>query len=194
MTVRQALDQLGAERLVLRRRGSGTYVAPPPSTYRRLNRLTSFRDEIGVGDADVRTDVKFQGAVVPPEEVRAGLSLKPRQKAVRLLRVRVVEATPAAIQESWLPYSLAPQLAREALVEGSLYRTLRERWGIKLKWAEQTISAAAATGEQADWLGIDAGSPLITINRLAHADDGTPVELAHSWTRPEFPLFTRLET
>jgi GntR family transcriptional regulator len=193
MTVRQALDQLEAEHLVVRRRGSGTYVAQPSSTYRRMNRLGSFRDEMGIGDSEVETEVKFQGAVVPPDDVRGRLGLKPRQKAIRLLRVRLVSGVPAALQESWLPYSLAPQLAREELIGGSLYRTLLERWGVKLKWAEQTISAVAATAEQAAWLGVEEGSPLISITRVAFTDDATPIELAHSWTRPEFPLFARLE-
>lgn len=192
MTVRQALDQLESEHLLVRRRGSGTYVAEPSATYRRMNRLGSFGEEMGV--SEVTTDTKFQGSVVPPDEVRGRLGLKPRQKAVRLLRVRLVSGTPAAVQESWLPYSLAPQLAREELIGGSLYRTLLERWGVKLKWAEQTISAVAATGEHAGWLGVEQGSPLISITRVAFVDDGTPIELAHSWTRPEFPLFARLET
>ncbi|MFC4009309.1 GntR family transcriptional regulator [Nonomuraea purpurea] len=192
MTVRQALDQLEAEHVVVRRRGSGTYVAQPSSTYRRMNRLGSFGEEMGV--SEVSTEMKFQGAVVAPDEVRTRLGLKPRQKATRLLRVRLVSGSPAAVQESWLPYSLAPQLAREELVGGSLYRTLFERWGVKLKWAEQTISAVAADAERAGWLGVAQGSPLIWITRVAFADDGTPIELAHSWTRPEFPLLARLET
>lgn len=190
MTVRQALDQLAADHLVVRRRGSGTYVL---ARSRRLNRLGSFYEEIGLGEKAVRTDVKFQGAVQPSDDIRERLALKPRQKAVRLLRLRMVEGTPAAIQESWLSLSLAPGLAHEKLIGGSLYRTLAERWEIRLRHAEMEISAAAADEQQAEWLGVAAGSPLVTVNRMTFDDQGEPVEFAQSWTRPEFPLVTSLE-
>jgi GntR family transcriptional regulator len=192
MTVRQALDQLAADHIVVRRRGSGTYVSAAPRS-RRLSRLGPFHEEIGLGEEAVRTDVKSQGVAQPPDEVRQHLDLKPDQKAVRLLRLRIVNGTPAAIQESWLSLAIAPGLAREKLVGGSLYRTLAERWGIRLRHAEVAISASAATAEQAEWLGVEVQSPLVKVNRLTLSDQGVAVEFAYSWTRPEFPLVTRLE-
>lgn len=193
MTVRQALDQLVADHVVVRRRGSGTYVSSRAKGSRRLSRLGPFHDEVGIDQRAVRTDVKAQSAVVPPEEVREQLGLKPGQKAVRLVRLRIVERVPAAIQESWLPLTLAPGLARDKLVGGSLYRTLVERWDVRLRYAEVEISAAAADAEQAEWLQVAVGSPLVTTNRLTFGGEGEPVEFAHSWTRAEFPLVVRLE-
>ncbi|MFB9836936.1 GntR family transcriptional regulator [Actinoallomurus acaciae] len=192
MTVRQAIDQLVIDHVVVRRRGSGTYVTSAPR-YRRLNRLAPFRDEIGVGDADVRTEIRERRELVAPPDVAERLLLKEGQKVVRLVRLRTVDGEPAALQESWVPYALAPNLAREDLVEGSLYRTLSERWGVAVKWAEQQISAAAATEEQASLLGVPMGGPLMTIVRLTFSGAESPVELAHSWTRPEYPLLTRLD-
>lgn len=193
MTVRQALDQLASDHVVVRRRGSGTYVSATPVHSRRLSRLGPFHEEVGLGEKAVRTDVKFQGAVQPPDDVRQRLELKPRQKAVRLLRLRLVDRTPAAIQESWLALSLAPGLARERLLGGSLYRTLAERWDVRLRYADVEISAAAADEQQAEWLGVSVGSPLVSVNRRTYGDGSAPVEFARSWTRPEFPLVTRLE-
>jgi GntR family transcriptional regulator len=192
MTVRQAIDRLVGEHVVVRRRGSGTYVTAS-SRYRRLNKLGAFADEIGLGDADIRTEVRDAAALSPPDEVASRLGLKAGQQVVRLLRLRLVDGAPAALQESWLPYALAPDLAREPLLDGSLYRTLADRWGVQVKWAEQEISAAAATADQAELLRVPAGSPLVTIVRLTFAGAEHPVELAHSWTRPEFPLVTRLD-
>lgn len=194
MTVRQALGRLETGHLVVRRRGSGTYVAQPRSMYRRVNRLASFHEDLDVAETTVTTEMHAQQVAVPGEEVRRRLGLKQGQKAIRLFRSRLLDGRVAAIQDSWLPYAAAPGLARESLVGGSLYRTLRERYGITPSWAEQAITASAATEEQAGWLGVAPGSPLIFITRLTYPDGPDPVEFVHSWTRPEFPLLIRLES
>jgi GntR family transcriptional regulator len=194
MTVRQAIGRLETEHLVVRRRGSGTYVAPPRSMYRRVNRLASFHEDLDVAEMAVTTRMHVQEVAVPGDEVRHRLKLKPRQNAIRLFRSRLLDQRVAAIQDSWLPYTVAPGLAREPLIGGSLYRTLRERYGIAPSRAEQEITATAATAEQAEWLGVTRGSPLIAITRVTYADGPDPLELAHSWTRPEFPLLIRLES
>jgi GntR family transcriptional regulator len=193
MTVRQALDRLADEHMLVRRRGAGTFVAPQGKSYRRLNRLSPFRHEVGVGNAKVETVVHERESAPPPEEVRQRLGLKPRAAAVRLLRVRIVDGVPAAIQESWVPYAVAPMLARVDLVDGSLYQTLRDLHGVEVRWADQEISAAAADPQQAAWLDVPVGSPLMKITRTTHGPSSRPVEFAHSWTLPRFPLFIRLE-
>jgi GntR family transcriptional regulator len=177
MTVRHAVDRLVNEHMVIRRRGVGTFVTEPRPTYRRVNRLGSLQVEIGQGDVDVTTVV----------------SLSPRQRAVHILRVRVVDGEPAAVQDSWLPHDVAPGLAGAELVGGSLYRTLGERYGVELDWAEQKVSAVAADGEWAGWLGVEAGTPLIGITRWTYAKGRHLIEYATSWTRPDFPLYIRLE-
>jgi GntR family transcriptional regulator len=193
MTVRHAVDRLVNEHMVIRRRGVGTFVTEPRPTYRRVNRLGSLQVEIGQGDVDVTTVVRVQETASPTPDVRRALSLSPRQRAVHILRVRVVDGEPAAVQDSWLPHDVAPGLAGAELVGGSLYRTLGERYGVELDWAEQKVSAVAADGEWAGWLGVEAGTPLIGITRWTYAKGRHLIECATSWTRPDFPLYIRLE-
>jgi GntR family transcriptional regulator len=83
-------------------------------------------------------------------------------------------------------------LARGELVEGSLYRTLSDR-GLRLRWAQQHISAASASVEQAGWLDVMPGYPLMVMTRVAYGDEPQPIEYARSWTRPEFPVVMRLD-
>jgi GntR family transcriptional regulator len=65
MTVRQALEQLSSDGVLVERRGLGTFVAEPRATYRKLNRLSSFRDEVGVEGHKVDTEVKAREVVSP---------------------------------------------------------------------------------------------------------------------------------
>lgn len=193
MTVRQALKRLQDDRLVMRRRGAGTFVTSTSSRFRSLNRLGPFEQELGLDGSRVCTQVLRRETVVPPREVQQRLMLKPRQEAIVLTRLRTVDRRPAALQRSWIPYAVAPGLAREDLIEGSLYRTLVERYGIAVQWAEQEISAVLADKECAEALQVTIGSPLTANKRLTYATTPTPVELAYGWTRPEFPVLIRLE-
>ena len=193
MTVRQALDSLGRDRLVVRRRGAGTFVAPPRVRSRRLNRLGAFRDDIA-GSADVvATSELRRDVAVPSSDVAKILGLGASDEAVHLVRLRTVDGTPAAVQDSWIPLNIAPGLARTSLIDGSLYRTLAERCGVAVSWADQEITASAAGDELAGWLDVRTGSPLIEARRTTHDDAGRVVEYAVSWTRPEFPFVVRLD-
>lgn len=194
MTVRHAMDRLVNDQMIVRRRGSGTYIAEQRPRFRRVNRLGSLQVEMGRSEADVRTTVLVQQAEQPPAEVRRALGLSPRQRAIHLLRVRFVDDSPAAVQDSWLPHDVAPGLARTGLVGGSLYRTLAEAFHIELDWAEQRVSAVAARGEWAKWLDVADGVPLIEITRWTYSKEQALIEYATSWTRSDFPLFIRLES
>jgi GntR family transcriptional regulator len=193
MTVRQALGELAAQGFVTKRRGLGTFVADARPAYRNQSQLGSFKDEVGIDDALITTLTKDRRALVPGVEVATELGLKKGQQAIRLLRLRLIDGKPAALQESWLSYALAPALVREELVDGSLYRTLRERHGIAVRSAEQRITAVAASEELGGWLAVEVGAPLIHSTRWTRGDGSLLVEYARSWTRPELPLLVRLE-
>jgi len=188
MTVRQAVGQLEAEGLVVRRHGTGTFVSEHRPRRRRANRFGSFAEEMGVEASDVTSRLLEQEVGLPPEDIVALLQLSPGQAAVRVYRLRLVSGEPVSLQDSWLPLLLAPSLARGGLEGGSLYRTLRDREGVEVTRAEQEVSASLATPEQAQLLAVEPGSPLIAILRVAYAGGDEVVEVARSLTVPTLPL------
>jgi GntR family transcriptional regulator len=192
MTVRQALDLLEGDYVVMKRRGIGRFVKHA-TYFRHLNRLAPFKTELQRPGAQISTKVLVQEVTKPPTEVALGLELRENQDAIHLVRLRHVDENPAAVQSTWLPYGVAPQLARMDLENSSLYDTLAEAFGIRLRWAEQQITADAASAQLAEWLQVDPGSPLIATTRVAFPESGSPVEFTHAWTRPEHPLLVRLD-
>ncbi|MEK8173748.1 GntR family transcriptional regulator [Streptomyces sp. M19] len=194
MTVRQALDSLNRDRILVRRRGAGTFVSPARAGSRRVNRLRPFRDDVMGDPATVTTAVLLRETTTAPDEVAEALGLREGgRETTRIVRLRTVDNDPAAVQESWVPSTVAPGLLRGELVDGSLYQTLAETWGVELSWADQKISAASATEQLAGWLSVRPGDPLIQASRTTHDSTGRTVEFAYSWTRPEFLFVMRLE-
>lgn len=192
MTVRQAVTELVREGLLIRRQGLGTYVAEAPHV-RAHTRLRSFVDEVGTEEGDVDTVMVAQLAEPPPPNVAEALGAGRDAMVTKIARVRRVRGVPVAYQISWLPFGRCPALAREELVDGSLYTTLERNYGIVLMRAEERIAAVAATRDQAERLEVGRRSPLLEIQRRAFDRDNVVVEFAHSVMRTEYSLATMIE-
>ena len=193
MTVRQALDRLEAARLLVRHQGSGNFVSPANLQGRRLKHLSSFSDDLMGANRTVSTRVIRLEVVPAPRAVAEGLHLHPGQEVNHFERVRLVDSHPAALQDSWIPYAAAPGLARDGMIEGSLYRTLRQRYGVELLWADQIMTATELTEQQGGVLEAAAGTAVLSTRRTTFGANGEPVEFAESWTLPEFPLIMRID-
>lgn len=193
MTVRQAMDLLTAEGLVRRMRGRGTFVREAGRRGRRLTTLSSFVEELAESPKHVDSVHVRAELVEAPEEVAHALRLQVGATVNRLTRVRSVEGRPAALQDAWVPYPVAPSLVREDLLNGSLYQTLAERYGVELQWADQTMTAAVLGLEEAELLGVSAGDPALFGRRTTYSRQDVPVEFTYGWTLPEYPLLLRIE-
>lgn len=193
MTVRQALDRLESARLVVRQQGSGSFVAGTPGLVRRIGRLRSFSEELAADDVVVTSQVLVQHTDTPPADVAERLATDGRQ-ATNLRRVRLVDGIPAALQDAWIPASVAPGLDHVDLRDGSLYGTLRDRFGVEFGWAEQLVRASLLDDEAAAALGVNAGEPALETERVTYAAGNEPIEFVRSWTRARFPLVMQLQT
>lgn len=193
MTLRQALGELESSGMVVRRHGSGTFVRAPEQLHRRVNQLGAFHEEMGLDARAIDTRLLVQEVIAPGPEIAADLRLGSGQTTSHLVRLRTLKRVPIAVQESWIPYLLAPALGRDGLVDGSLYATMKERADLEVRSAEQSISAAAADEQLAVLLEVPVGSPVMTIRRVSSAANGDPIEVALSSTVPSLPMVVRLE-
>ncbi|WP_381797553.1 GntR family transcriptional regulator [Streptomyces niveus] len=193
MTVRQALDLLDSERFVVRRQGSGTFVSGHGDRGRRLNRLRSFAEEIEGTGGEPSTRLIHCETTTAPADVTEVLGGTADDTVNRLTRVRLVDGSPAALQDAWIPYSVAPSLCREPLLDGSLYRTLTTRFGVELRHADQSMTATLLTAEQADLLEAEPGGAALVVRRTTYGSRGEVVEFTTSWTLPGFPFLLRID-
>lgn len=180
VTARKAIDALSAEGLIVRRHGSGNYIAP--LLEQPLSRLTSFTEELTQRGfvPSSKWLRRVSGVALPDEMVALGLS--PGARVARLERVRLADATPMAFEASTLPASVVPQ---PEAVKDSLYAYLQSRNQVPVR-ALQHIRAANANARQAELLAIPQGQALLFITRVAYLDDGRAGELTHTWCRSDY--------
>lgn len=187
VTIRKAIEQLVDEGLLLRRQGSGTYVAP--RIEQRGGELTGF-------SADARHRGEAPGSVwimrslsAPTAEEAAILGIAPTAQVARLGRVRLADGDPLAIEHAVVPRHLLPELSQ---VVDSLYAAL-ELKGNRPVAGTQRLRASLATSVEAALLSIPEGSEILRIERRTFLADGTPVELTRSAYRGDrFDFVTEL--
>ena len=189
MTVRHAVDGLVRDGLLVRRRGSGTFVVHTRTVTRSINHLRSFTEDVGAGSAGAR--VITLRACAPTKSVAERLELANKGWVVELTRLRTIDGEPAAINQVWLPVRVCPELINQDMNNRSLYEYLAAS-GVVLDHAEQRMFACAAERWQSDLLDVPPGSALLGSERVTRNPDNNAVEYALSWSRPDLSVWVEM--
>lgn len=172
-TVRKALDALAAENLVVRRQGRGTFVAEHDEA-RILFQFFKIIPDNGKPTFPESHVVGISRGTATADE-RRHLKLSQRADVIRVKRVRSLAGKPVISELVVLPAALFPGIDRTD-VPNNLYGLYATQYGITVANARERMKAVALGREDAELLGVAAGSPALLIDRLAFALDGAPVE------------------
>jgi GntR family transcriptional regulator len=189
ITLRRAVDGLVADGHLVREQGRGTYVTRPAirHEYREsfVHRIAGFNSVMTEQGAQVGTSVLTQRVVPVQPPVAAELGLEPADEIVELVRLRSVDGTPNHVAHSFLPAATYPGSAEEDFTQGSLYDYLRREYSADLAHARIVVDVGTAAPEEADLLGVVAGSPLLVVRTTVHDSDGRPQVHSFSRLRPD---------
>lgn len=181
-TVRKALEEMTAERLLVRRQGRGTYVAEHDDA-RILFQFFKLSADDGARVLPESAAVKVAAARATAAEC-ARLSLPSGAQVVRIQRVRSLEGRPVIAETIVAPHAIFPGL-ESGDIPNNIYSLYADRFGVTIARAQEKLKAVALPAEQARLLGVDAGAPVLRIDRLAIALDGRPVEWRVSYCLTE---------
>ena len=172
-TVRKALDEMAAERLVVRRQGRGTYVARHDER-RVLFQFFKLKPDGGAAVFPESRVLNVERGVATAEEA-ATLRLAAGAEVVRIARVRSLAGAPTVLEDIALPAALVPGLEQRP-VPNNLYELFAVDYGLTIARATERLKAIAADARQARHLGVEVATPLLAVDRLAHSIDGRPAE------------------
>jgi GntR family transcriptional regulator len=179
-TVRKAIDELVAERIVRRRQGSGTYVTGHDADRLLFHFFHVVPREGGRQVPTTRT-LSFRRAKAGAAEAR-GLQLRPGAPVLRIRNLLSLAGRPVVLDSLVLPRNLFPGLTERILTGrgNTIYHLYHTRYGVNVLRTTERLRATRAGSEAARLLRVPAGSPLLQISRTALSYGDAPVELRES--------------
>jgi GntR family transcriptional regulator len=169
MTARHALTALEREGMVQRRRGAGTFVAPPKIHF---NKLTSFTEQMSGRSLAAFSKVLSFVVVDNEQEVAARLSLNANTRLLKVERLRLAADEPFAVETCYLPADEFSGLTRNAIARGSLFSILEGTYGVQLAYADEEMDATAAAPATANLLQVPRDEPLLRIRQVIYSTKG----------------------
>jgi GntR family transcriptional regulator len=192
-TVRKAIEQLEAERLIRTEQGVGSFVSSAHP------RAIPFR--FGVPDGALRTSVPpVTHEVVAQEVLPASLDVAERlkiaigERVIHVARRRLAGGSVMGYSERYLAEALCPALLDEDLSTRSVHELLITRSMLPLLRSEFEFEAhALATGE-AELLRAAPGTPAIVVTRMTYTAPNRPAVWYRGLFRDHYSIEIRLDS
>jgi GntR family transcriptional regulator len=187
-TVRKAIDELAAENLVTRRQGKGTFVATHAEQqvqYRFLKLIPDSGDARGEGRAQ-RAILECRRGRASADVARA-LALRTGDPVMQARRVLSWADVPTILEDIWLPGQAFKGLSAEQMAgyQGPTYAMFELEFGVRMVRAKEKLRAVLPDAAQAELLGVSAGAPLLSVERLAYTYNDVPMELRRGLYRTD---------
>jgi GntR family transcriptional regulator len=177
ITVRKAIDGLVEEGLLVKRQGSGNFVAS--RIEKNFAKLTSFSEDMrSRGRTPKSVWLKRAAGQVSPEEALT-LNLSPGAPVFRFHRLRYADDSPMCLEYATIAGDALPSLDAVGV---SLYEAL-EAAGNRPVRALQRLRALLLSAEHAKLLNAREGDAGLLVERLGFLRDGRAVEFCQTYYR-----------
>lgn len=170
ITIRQALQILTEEGLIVSRQGKGTFVKPN-KVEQELIELRSLSDIIK------KSGFPHQINILKFEKVAYSIDVNDLEESCLYIeRLHTVNEKNIALASIYIPYSLGSKFTIEDFEKHSVYHLLEKDHKIELGEAVQIIESIPADSFLAESLGIDIGTPILKAERTTFDKGKVPVE------------------
>jgi len=190
ITIKKAVDELVKLGLVIKRRGSGTFVksiddedAKDLSMARQFTGFT----ETNKGKT-LRTEIIKFDVVHPDNEIAAKLQIATDDFVYDIIRVRFANEMPIVIEYTKMPISLIPGIKKDVLLK-SIYFYIQHQLKLKIQSAHRSIRAISPNPLEIEHLKVNESFPLLEVEQIAFLDDGRAFEYSISHHRSDQIVF-----
>ncbi|WP_203140663.1 UTRA domain-containing protein [Marinobacter mangrovi] len=174
VTARLALSQLEAEGKIYRSNRRGWFVSPARLVYNPTYDY-SFTDYVSAQGREPRTETLGVDLTAVSSWLAARTGLAPGQSIVHLRRRRYIDGRPVLVENIYLDPARLPGIERFDF-NRSLWKLLRERYGVELTQKQIQMYPTALVDPQAEALSVSAGTAGLYVNRLSRDGNGRFIE------------------
>ncbi|MFZ7131842.1 MAG: GntR family transcriptional regulator [Eubacteriales bacterium] len=173
VTVRQALNQLVQEGVIIKKQGKGNFVAVK-KIENKLDSLLGFVEEFSIKNRKCEVAILKKEYVIASPEISSAMKIDEDAKMLMVVRQIFVDNQSLGLDYTYVPNNVAYLLEGLDYKKDILYRVL-EKNGFKLSTADQIITADILNPEEARLLKQTTASPVLVINRVAYVEGGHPI-------------------
>lgn len=174
-TVRRCFADLVEQGRVVRRRGRGTFVAPPSATHGGPS-LNFSQRMVAAGLHPSSRTLSFSRERAG-DEVARKFKVDAGTPLFHVERLRLADRRPMTLDDVRVLESVCPVLAEADLDEQSLYALVARSTGTMPARADELFEVVCLTERQAALFDLDAGAPAFRITRVTYDADERPFEL-----------------
>lgn len=190
MTVKKALDLLVSEGLIVKRRGSGTFIKD--ITEKEIHGIIDRKQFSGltynsIGHKVTSKILKFT-VINADDKIANMLKIEDDSFVYLINRVRYIDDEPIVIEETYMPINIIPGVKIDD-VEGSIYEYIKDKLGLKIQSAHSTIRADKSSENDREYLNLKSDEPVIEVERVAYLENGKAFEYSfarHRYDKYEF--------
>ncbi len=164
-TVRQAIDLLVRKRMLLKKRGSGTYVRPEEKEV-DLFSIAGTTSAFHKKGLSVATTILEKTRLVEISGDRRNPFAG--RKAYFFSRLSRVEETPVLIEDLYLDPELFPDIDKVDMTGQSLSRVVEENYYMRPSRGKQNFRIGWVSGEKARALDVSTTDPILAVKRFLH--------------------------
>ena len=184
ITIRRALDRLEKEKLISRRRGSGTFAQPGGDVAPIRQDLGGLLENLLIMGRQTTVRVLDFGYTSAPADVAAALEIPPRTSVQKSVRVRCHRNVPFSFLTTWVPEDVGRHYQSTDLARRPLLALLEDA-GYAVSRADQVISAKVADAAVAQALDMELGAALLYVRRQVRDPADRVIEYIQALYRPE---------
>ena len=174
ITVRKAIEELERDNVVIKKQGRGTFVQEQKILY-DANSLGSLTQRLTQQNHQLTTkSISFE--IIKGDHYVKDLLTCNTLLCIR--RTKLLDDIPFALMINYFDVEMVPDIDKKLNLE-SLYSFIKEEYNIEFDHAEETVEAKAATAIEAQKLGIEEKSPLLSMYRLSYAKNSKAIEYSN---------------
>lgn len=172
-TVRQAILDLVREGILIRKKGKGTFVAEPKLAGDLVINFF-YPDEFG------KKHVLVSGKIVEASSwVANQLQIEAGTKVYEIIRIRLFNNEPAAVENLYLPVEMFPDLLQKNL-DKRIFDLLAEHFGIVISNFVTYIEPILLDSYEATLLQVNCKQPALKITKVGLGQNDVPFVMAKS--------------
>lgn len=183
-TIRAAIGELVAARVLVRKQGKGTFVSPH-TDQRSIYQFFHVVKNSGVKELPISELVWLKKGKA--EDRVADLLRLPRalsgSDVFKIRNILRASNRPIVVSDITIPAALFRGLTESTIKDGgkTLYALYQSKYGINIISTTEELRAVKAEAGIAKLLRLPAGTPVIEVNRVAFTFGKVPVEVRRGW-------------